>query len=259
MTCSTVLADYSMPQFVKEKVIKSSQHGFTKGKSGLTNLIDFRDDMARWVNERRAVNVVCLDFNKAFDSQLEACISGIFQESILYPVLFNLFISDLVKGIEYTFSKFADDTKLGGVADTPEGCAVIQWDLDRLKNWVDGNLMKFNKDKHRVLHLGRNNPKYHHGLRSDLLESNSAEKDLGILVDDKLTVSWQCALAARRPSGILGCIRKSVASKLREVILPLYSALVSPCLEYSVQFWAPQYKKDKELLGKGPKRVHKGD
>jgi len=73
--------------------------------------------------------------------------------------------------------------------------------------------MKFNKGKCRILHLGRNNSMHRYMLRASHLESNFAEKDLGVLVDNQLTLSQQCSLAAKAANGILVCIRQSTVSK----------------------------------------------
>ncbi|PKU43987.1 reverse hypothetical protein [Limosa lapponica baueri] len=148
-------------------------------------------------------------------SKWQPVMSGVLQEFILGLVLFNIFVGDMINGIECTLSKFGHDIKLCGVVNTLEGSDTIQRDLDRLQRLARAQLMNLNKGRCKVLHM------------------------------------------AQKANCILGCMKRNMASRSREIILPLYSALVRPHLEYCVRLGSHHPRKDMDLFKQVQRRAMK--
>ena len=281
----SIIKEIIMGHLDSSKMISPSQHGFMKGKSCLTNLLEFFEDVTSKMDEGVPVDVVYLDFQKAFDkvphrrlvtkirahgiggrvltwienwladrkqrvgvngsfSEWQAVASGVPQGSVLGPQLFTIYINDLEEGIRSNTSKFADDTKLGGSVNCEEDVRRLQGDLDRLSEWADAWQMQYNIDKCEVIHFGGKNKGADYYLNGVRLGKGEVQRDLGVLVHQSLKVGMQVQQAVKKANGMLAFITRGFQYRSKEVLLQLYRALVRPHLEYCVQFWSPNLRKD---------------
>ncbi|GAB0177982.1 mitochondrial enolase superfamily member 1 [Grus japonensis] len=258
-------------------------------------LVTFYDGVTALVDKGRATDVIYLDLCKAFDtvphdilvSKLERhgfdgwttrwirnwldgrtqrvvvngsmskwrmVTNGVPQGSVLGLALFNIL------SVTWTAGSSAPSANLLMTPSCVVGSTCWREGMPSrgtLSGWRGANRMKFNKAKCRVLHVGRHNPKHNYRLGGEWIESSPEEKDLGVLIDEKLNMSRQCALAAQKANRVLGCIKRGVTSRSREVSLPLYSALVRPHLQDCIQLWGPQYRRDIELWQRVQRRATK--
>jgi len=174
--------------------------------------------------------------------------SGIPQGSVLGPILFVIFINDMPSTIESACRLFADDTKVFRRVSSPEEVATLQADIDNLADWSKDWQLSFNITKCKRMHIGYGNPCQQYEMQGLTLEETSEERDLGVIVDQKLKFHAHCTTTAGKAFRTLGLIRKSF-QRLDETTVPiLYKTMVRPILEYGNVIWGPHFKGDQQLL-----------
>ena len=294
-----IVRDRITAHLEQNSIIRESQHGFRMHKSCVTNLLDFYHRTAVNLDEFKSVDIIYLDFQKAFDKvphkelliKLHKCgvqgriyqwiknwltdrqqrvviggqnsswssvISGVPQGSVLGPTLFIIYnINDIDINLNSYISKFADDTKLMSRADDSQYCAALQADLDSLAEWSSKWKMCFNINKCKVLHFGQQNLRTTYYLNGSKIEESDMERDLGVMINNKLKAATQVSAAVKKANKVLGLISRTFEYKSEKVITSLYNSLVRPHLEYGCQYWSPHLKGDIKKIEKVQRRATK--
>ena len=173
------------------------------------------------------------------------------------PILFLIYVNDIDANISSNLTKFADDTKISGIADNLENCEKLQSDVTTISEWGKTWDMQFNIDKCHTLHTGYRNIKFSYNMSGSRLSESHEQKDLGIIITHNLKFGKQCIEASNKANRVLGFISRTFEYKSKDIILPLYKSLVRPLLEYAVQFWSPYYLKDILTLERIQRRATK--
>ena len=180
------------------------------------------------------------------NSERASVLSGIPQGTVLGPVLFVVYINDILEDISSNGVMFADDTKIFRQIISQDDSLALQSDLSKLETWSNVWQLRFNADKCHVLTLGKFE-NIHHAHRYKIcgkeLEHVDHEKDLGIVVDSELSFAEHICEKVRVANGLVGQIRRSFSFLDCDAFRRIYITFVRPHLEYCQSVWSPHLKK----------------
>ena len=192
-------------------------------------------------------------------SSYRCVLSGVPQGSVLGPILFLIYINDLVDifGSDLTVKLYADDAKMYTEIGDIKNISILQLGLDKLDDWAHEWQLSIAINKCSVLHIGKGNPRHNYSLQSVLLKDANEATDLGITIDHKLRFASHYASivkkAHQRSSLILRCFK----SRDPSVLSKAFTVYVRPLLEYCSPVWAPIYISDIALLESVQRRFTK--
>jgi hypothetical protein len=163
--------------------------------------------------------------------------------------LFTIYINDLPDVIENMVNLFADDTKVYTTVNNTDEKDSLQSDIDRLMNWSDTWLLKFNKSKCKHTHLGPETGTSY-SMLDDTIELSNEGKDLGITIDSKLNFQQHIHIQVKKANKKLGIINRTFNYTVHGQgnALVLYKSLVRPHLQYGSVVWSVINKKEAILI-----------
>ena len=288
------LKDSIMEHLLKNNLLSPRQHGFISGRSTVTQLLAYLDSCVRSIANGNVVDVVYLDFQKAFDTvphsrlikKLQAygidgklldwvaeylknrnqvvtvngesslvgdVLSGIPQGTVLGPLLFIIYINDILDDVDSEGLLFADDAKIFRTVTCKDDALLLQQDISQLEAWSDKWLLKFHPDKCKLLTLGKlENIKYCHRYKvsGQEIEHMFEEKDLGVTMDSELTFAEHITEKVNKANSLVGIIRRSFSRLDKDTFVKIFVAFVRPHLEYGQVIWAPHLRKYINMIEK---------
>ena len=189
--------------------------------------------------------------------------SGVPQGSVLGPVLFIYYINDMPEVTDQDLAIFADDTKGSGEVEptddessdgvgTTDGVSDLQKCINDLTEWSNMWLLKFNGPKCGSLHMGASNEKHDYYITINgetfTLNKTVLEKDLGVFIDPDLSFNEHITTKVNKANSMCGLLMRTITYKSRDIMIPLYKALIRPIIEYANPVWAPYLRKYIDLI-----------
>lgn len=274
-------------------IIKCTQHGFRCRCSCCTQLLKFLDFVTAQLDMSEIVDVVYLDFSKAFDTvphqrlltklsslgirgQLLNWIKEFLknryqrvtvrgQASDLHSVKSGvpqgsvlgplLFLAYVNDLDDYCMSNILKYADDAKLYGTDSRC--LQMDLDSLQEWSNDWLLRFNVNKCAVMHYGYQNQRVEYTIGNEILRKTDNERDLGVIMTPDLNFSAHVTHAVKKAQRNLAIINRTISSRKQEVFMPLYKALVRSHLEFAAPVWNPYLIRDILMIEKVQKRATK--
>lgn len=188
-------------------------------------------------------------------SKPHSVLSGVPQGSVLGPLLFLVFVGDLVSNIKSRILFFADDTKLYANPNTNH--FQLQQDLTTVEAWAKKWKMKLNEEKCTILSIGSNSREYPYVLHNALLKHVEEQNDLGIIITSNLKWEVHISKIVKKANSFSYAMQKAFQERSCDTILGLYKSFIRPKLEYGQSIWSPYFVKDIELLERCQRRITK--